>query len=165
VSGDFDPRLMWTRRQAAAAIGAGVAAAGLAAGGAGACDAEWAGRGGRKPVLVSGAEIAGADARRLAHLAGATLAAMPVEADPLRFWTALAPRLHPGAPVLGVTGWADFLVLRGAAAESRLRVRFQTGAGGRTPVDSPELEDLAERLRAALADEPAAAGRIGWMLA
>lgn len=167
MSGDFDPRLLWTRRQAAALIGGGAVLAGVGAGGAAACDAEWAGRGGRKPLFVSGAEIPGAAARRLAHLTGAQLAAMPAETDPLRFWTAqVAPGLRPGAPVLGVTRWADFLVLRGAAAESRLRVRFQTGPGALAPSGNPDLEALADSLETALADAgDAASGGIGWIIA
>lgn len=168
MSGDFDPRTLWTRRQVAAAAAALTAVAATGAD-AFASDAEIAGRGGPAPVMVTDAAIDGAVARRMAHLTGARLAAMRAEIDPVRFWAArVAPLLTRGSPVVGVTSWADYLVLRGIAAEhvgpgGRLRVRFETGAGAR----AGGVEDaLSARLLEAIAEAGAAAGqgRIGWIL-
>ncbi|GEM_PF-6124082 len=163
MSADFDPRLIWTRRQMMAA---GAALTAASAGAAQACDAERAGRGGAAALLVTDSGIEGARARRMAHLAGAHLAAIPERADTLRFWTgALLPRLQGlqtgGAPVIGLTRWADYLILRGAAAESGLRARFEIREGA-----ASGQSDHESALRAVVeAAQRDAAGRIGWILA
>lgn len=152
MSADFDPRELWTRREALAAAAAVAAASGATAQ---ACEP-----GNADALFIAGAGIEVGLARRMAHLADARVIALPARGDAVRFWSAhIAPNLRKGAPVLGLTGWADYLVLRGMAAERRLRMRAESG---RTDGDSA----LAARLRAALDSAPAAAeGRIGWALA
>jgi hypothetical protein len=44
--------------------------------------------------------------------------------DPVRFWREQGERLS--GPVLGVTRWSDFLLLRELAYEQRLRLRSET---------------------------------------
>jgi hypothetical protein len=153
MSADFDPRVLWTRREAIAAGAAGAVALALPGGAA-------AGPAVRPAALfIADSGIEAGQARRMAELAGAFLVTIPPRTDAVRFWTAqVAPLLREGAPVLGLTGWADYLVLRGMAAENRLRVRAESGRADGDPV-------LARTLRTAVYSAPAAAeGRIGWAL-
>lgn len=159
MSSDFDPRILWTRREV---VAAGVAGAALAASGvaAQACDLEQGVWGNSDALFIVGPGVDGGAARRMAHLAGARLVTIPERAEIVRFWAShVEPNLRAGAPVLGLTGWADYLVLRGMGAERRLRVRAEAGQEGGDAA-------LAARLKAALDFAPdAAAGRIGWVLA
>ena len=47
--------------------------------------------------------------------------------DPVRMWRSEAGALlaHPGTRLFGYTRWADFLIVRGLAAESRRHVRHE----------------------------------------
>jgi hypothetical protein len=47
--------------------------------------------------------------------------------DPVRLWRGDLKALlsHPGTRLFGVTLWADFLIVRGLAAESRRHVQFE----------------------------------------
>ena len=156
MSADFDPRILWDRRQVLAGIGAGAVASGLPA------DAFAVPEG--APLLITSADMGAEVAQALARGARAHLMPMPPQTDPLRFWAArIAPNLKAGALVIGVTHWADALVLTGAAAEARLRVRFATD---RQAAADPAFAELADRLRETLAAvRPWGLAHIGWILA
>ena len=53
---------------------------------------------------------------------------LPLGGDVVRQWRdVIAPLLQTsGAQLLGITGWPDFLMLRGLAAESRRHVRHES---------------------------------------
>jgi hypothetical protein len=156
MSGDFDPRILWDRRQVLAGIGAGAFAAGLPVSAFAAPEGA--------PLLITGADIGAEAAQALAYGAGAYLVPMPPQTDALRFWSAqIAPNLKGRMALIGVTHWADALVLTGAAAEARLRVRFATD---RQAAADPAFSELADRLRETLAAvPPSGPARIGWILA
>lgn len=150
------------RRGVLAGMAAGAAVIG--GGPALACDPR-----GARPLAVLDPALAPL-AARLAHRMEAELVRVEVGADPMRLWRdRIAPRLDEGAPILGVTGWADYLVLRGSAAESRRRVRLEIGPDGaarRVPgADDPALAALAERFRALADADSGAAERFVWVLA
>ena len=52
---------------------------------------------------------------------------IPLTEDPVRLWRSDAGELlrKPETRLLGVTGWADYLMVRGLAAESRRHVRSE----------------------------------------
>jgi hypothetical protein len=52
---------------------------------------------------------------------------IPLTEDPVRLWRSDAGELlrRPETRLLGVTGWADYLMVRGLAAESRRHVRSE----------------------------------------
>jgi len=52
---------------------------------------------------------------------------IPLTEDPVRLWRSDAGELlrKPETRLLGVTGWADYLMVRGLAAESRRHVRHE----------------------------------------
>jgi hypothetical protein len=110
-----------------------------------------------------------ADAHSFAEAIDAEVAVLQPEDDPVRFWAQkVAPALAVGAPVYGVTTWADYLVLRGAAAESGRKLRFESGGGGRRSTSSLDAAAAlsVERFRGALAARDLAAnGRMGWLFA
>lgn len=66
-----------------------------------------------------------ADVQR--RLAGNGARVIPLEEDPVRMWRGEhAPLLdRRDTRLLGVTPWAEFLMVRGLAAESGRRVRYQ----------------------------------------
>jgi hypothetical protein len=62
--------------------------------------------------------------RRLEANGASTIA---LDGDPVWFWrsAAGAPLRDPATTLLGVTGWADLLVFRGLAAETRRHLRYE----------------------------------------
>ncbi len=61
------------------------------------------------------------------RLAGNGARVVPLEEDPVRMWRGeLASLLAaPGTRLLGATRWPEFLMVRGLAAESGRRVRYE----------------------------------------
>ena len=57
-----------------------------------------------------------------------------LEGDPVWFWrsAAGAPLRNPSTTLLGVTGWAELLVFRGLAAETRRHLRYEKLAAAGT---------------------------------
>ncbi len=163
MSADFDPRILWDRRQI---LASGAALSALAPG-AGFAASQTPAPG--QALLVTGAEIPAETALRMARAAGAYSLTLPAQSDPVRVWAArIAPFLRDGVPLMGVTSWADSLVLRGQAAETRRRLHLEIAPGARpVPRDSadPALAAQARLLSAALAaGTPDSAGLIGWIL-
>ncbi|MFO7326215.1 MAG: hypothetical protein DIU62_010915 [Pseudomonadota bacterium] len=89
---------------------------------------------------VAGADVTGAgrtvilqdrrlelplDLRERLQMDGAAL--LTLEPDPVRMWRGEHAALlqDPGTRLMGVTPWVEFLMVRGLAAESRKRVRYQ----------------------------------------
>jgi hypothetical protein len=66
-----------------------------------------------------------AEVQRRLHANGART--MTLEGDPVWFWrsAAAAPLRDPSTTLLGVTGWAELLVFRGLAAETRRHLRYE----------------------------------------
>jgi hypothetical protein len=62
--------------------------------------------------------------RRLSANGASTIS---LNGDPVWFWrsAAGAPLRDPATTLLGVTGWADLLVFRGLAAETRRHLRYE----------------------------------------
>jgi hypothetical protein len=118
-------------------------------------------------VLIALEGVVEADA--FAAAIDAEVAVLGREDDPVRFWAQkVAPALTAGAPVYGVTTWADYLVLRGAASESGRKLRFESGGGGRRSTSSLDRAAAlsVERFRGALAARALAEnGRMGWLFA
>ncbi|MEO8313686.1 MAG: hypothetical protein ABI645_02730 [Pseudomonadota bacterium] len=52
---------------------------------------------------------------------------MMLEGDPMRLWRSDAGALlrDPSTTLMGVTGWADLLIFRGMAAETRRHLRYE----------------------------------------
>jgi hypothetical protein len=57
-----------------------------------------------------------------------------LDGDPVWFWRSAAGAAlrDPSAQLLGVTGWADLLVFRGLAAETRRHLRYEKLSGSGT---------------------------------
>jgi hypothetical protein len=57
-----------------------------------------------------------------------------LEGDPVWFWrgAAGAPLRDPSSTLLGVTGWADLLIFRGLATETRRHLRYEHLSSGGT---------------------------------
>lgn len=72
------------------------------------------------------------EVRRRLDANGARIVAL--EGDPVWFWRSkTAEQLrNPATQLLGVTGWADLLVFRGLAAETRRHLRYERLASGGT---------------------------------
>lgn len=52
---------------------------------------------------------------------------IPLEEDPVRLWRSEVGALlrEPGTRLLGITRWADLLIVRGLAAETRRHLRYE----------------------------------------
>lgn len=63
----------------------------------------------------------------LERLAGGDLRLLTLQADPVRMWRGEHAELlaRRDTRLLGVTPWIEFVMIRGLAAESRRRVRYQ----------------------------------------
>jgi hypothetical protein len=57
-----------------------------------------------------------------------------LEGDPVWFWRSKAgePLRNPATQLMGVTGWAELLVFRGLAAETRRHLRYEKLAASGT---------------------------------
>jgi hypothetical protein len=65
-------------------------------------------------------------------LGGNAVPVLQLEADPVRMWRGEHAALLGGAAtrLVGITPWIEFVMIRGLAAESRRRVRYQRHDAG-----------------------------------
>lgn len=79
------------------------------------------------PRLVNSPEI-------LQRLGARGMQTIALSGDPVWFWRSAsgAPLRDPATRLLGVTGWADLLVFRGLAAETRRHLRYEKLAASGT---------------------------------
>jgi hypothetical protein len=63
-----------------------------------------------------------------ARLAANGAKIIALDSDPVRMWRGASgvPLRDPATRLLGLTRWADFLIVRGLAAESRRHLRYQS---------------------------------------